>query len=112
MWNVVDEGGFKLFTNKKINLKIKVYEEGAKSKIYVNYKGYNIIFAMEVWGFGMECQEWDIHEKMQGDPVKNSADMCFIVDSLCIGPFIDLIYFFIIENSADQMLREECQVNW
>lgn len=112
MWNVADEGSYKLFINKKINLKIRVYEEGDDSKICVNYKGYNIAFVMEVWGFGLECEAWGIHEKMRGDSVKNPADICFIVDSLCIRPFIDLIYFFIIENSADSMLRKEYQVNW
>lgn len=112
MWNVADEGSYKLYVNKKINLKIKVYKEGDDSKICVNYKGYNIAFAMEVWGFGQECETWDIHERMRGDPVKNPADIFFVIDSLCIRPFIDLIYFFIIENSVDQMLREEYQVNW
>ena len=48
---------------------------------------------------------------MGGDCVKNPADMYFIVDSMCIGPFIDLIYFY-HRNSADQMLKEEYQVNW
>ncbi|MCM1183347.1 MAG: hypothetical protein NC337_08240 [Roseburia sp.] len=112
MWNVVDENDYKLFISKKIDLKIKVCEEGEDSKVYVNYKGYNIVFVMEVWGFGMECEEWDIQERMRGDVVKNPADVCFVIRSLYTRPFIDLIYFFIVENSADSMLREEYRVEW
>ena len=85
MWNVVDEGSYKLYVNKKINLKIKIYKEG---------------------------EAWDIHERMRGDPAKNPEDIYFVIDSLCLRAFIDLIYFFIIENSVDQMLRKEYQVNW
>ena len=85
----------------------------AVCEIYVNYKGYNIIFAMEVWGFGVECHEWNIKEKIKGDAIKSPAQIYFVVDKTYESAFIDLIYFFLNENNADGMIREECKIlNW
>ncbi len=64
-----------------------------------------------VWKFGYECREWDIHEKMIGNPVTDPVGMHFIVDLKDTGAFIDLIYFFLNENGCDGMLRKECFIN-
>lgn len=52
MWNIFEKEKYTLYVNKFIDLKIKVYEENNKSKIYINYKGYNVAFSMFIWEFG------------------------------------------------------------
>lgn len=111
MWDIIDKCSYKLFINKNIELKLKVVTKDNYSEVYVNYKGYNVVFQMEVWEFGYECREWDIHEKMIGNPVTDPVGMHFIVDLKDTGAFIDLIYFFLNENGCDGMLRKECFIN-
>jgi hypothetical protein len=110
MWKVIDKDGYKLYINEEIDLQLKVVDKKNYSEIHVNYKGYNIIFAMEVWEFGSECQGWDIDEKMNGDAVKHQEEMYFTVEKKDERAFIDLIYFFIKENNADGMIGDECKI--
>ena len=113
MWKVIDKGGYELYTNEKIDLQLKVFDKQTYSEIYVNYKGYNITFAMEVWEFGSECQDWSIDENMHGDAVKHPEEMYFTVKRKDERAFIDLIYFFINETDADGMIGEDCKIhNW
>ena len=113
MWKVIDKGGYELYTNEKIDLQLKVFDKQTYSEIYVNYKGYNITCAMEVWEFGSECQEWNIDEKMYGDAVKHPEEMYFTVEKKDERAFIDLIYFFINETDADGMIKDRYKIhNW
>ena len=111
MWNIINQGDYNIFSNKKIALRIKVIKKEKCAEIYVDYKGYNTAFIMEVWGLGDECKEWEINEKMYGDPVKNPTGIFFVVDLENVRAFIDLIYFFLIENNDEKMLKEEYKIN-
>ena len=71
MWNIVNHKMFKMAINTKVDLKLKIFEKEDCNAVHVSYKGYNIVFAMEVWGFCIECKNWQINERMEGDPVKN-----------------------------------------
>jgi hypothetical protein len=113
MWKVIDKGNYKLYVNEKMDLQLKIFDKQTYSEIHVNYKGYNVIFTMEVWEFGSECQEWNINEKMHGDAVKHQDEMYFTVDKKDERSFIDLIYFFLNENNADGMIEKDCKIhNW
>ena len=112
MWNIIDKKAYKLALNKNLELKLKIFEKQDGNAVYVNYKGYNIVFAMEVWGVGAECKEWEINEKMVGDPVKDIRNVHFLVDKSVTNAFMDLIYFFAQENDADGMIKNECKLNW
>ena len=113
MWKVIDNGEYELYINEKIDLQLKVVDKQTYSEIHVNYKGYNITFAMEVWEFGSECQDWSIDENMHGDAVKHQEEMYFTVKKKDERAFIDLIYFFINETDADGMIGEDCKIhNW
>ena len=48
---------------------------------------------------------------MYGDPVKNPIGIFFVVDLENVRAFIDLIYFFLIENNDEKMLKEEYKIN-
>ena len=52
MWNIINQGDYNIFSNKKIALRIKVIKKEKCAEIYVDYKGYNTAFIMEVWGLG------------------------------------------------------------
>ena len=113
MWNVIDKDGYKIYLSNIIDLQLKVFDKQTYSEIYVNYKGYNIVYTMEIWEFGYQCQEWSIKEKMHGDSLKHPEKMYFTVEKKDERAFIDLIYFFINENDADGMIGEDCKVdNW
>ncbi len=112
MWDSIDKENYKIFVNTNIDLMLKIIKVENHHEIHINYKGYNIAFPMEVWGFGSACEEWGIREKLEGDPVKDPANIFFVIEIADTRAFMDLIYFFITENNADGMLREECQANW
>lgn len=116
LWNIINKDTYKLYINTKIDsLELKVFDKRDYSEIYVNYKGYNIIFAMEVWEFGREQEEWNINDvKMHGNVVKEASQMYYTVSKKDERAFIDLIYFFIKESTnADGMISEDCRIeNW
>jgi hypothetical protein len=114
MWDIIDMNTYKLYMSKKINLQLKVFDKHDYSEIYVNYKGYNIIFDMGIWGFGMDLEEWNIDIQMHGDVLKGASQMYYTVSKKDERAFIDLIYFFIKESpNADGMIREDCRIeNW
>lgn len=113
MWKVTDKGEYKLYISEKIDLQLKIFDKQNYSEVHVNYKGYNIAFAMGIWEFGYECQEWNIDEKMHGDAVKHPEEMYFTVEKKDERTFIDLIYFFISETDADGMIEERDKIhNW
>lgn len=109
MWDIIKKQDYKLYKSQYIDLKLKVYEAEVVDRIYVNYKGYNLTVPMAIWEFGAECIEWSINVKMVGN---DPFDKYFVVDKKDTVAFIDLIYFFMIENNVDVLLQERYKANW
>lgn len=55
----------------------------------------------------MDQDEWNIEVQMHGDVKKHTSEMYYTISKKDEKAFIDLIYFFISENDADGMIREE-----
>lgn len=110
MWETISNGRYKIFISKQLELKLSVLAEASTSRVYVNYKGYNIAFAMEIWGFGAECSSWDIKEQMIGSVPDNPSNVYFLIQSADTRAFLDLVYFFLKENNADGMIREDYKI--
>ena len=55
MWQVQKKETFDIWTNNVCALKIEHLED--KCRVYVDYKGYNVIMPMGMWGFEDEIQD-------------------------------------------------------
>lgn len=55
MWEISNNGTFEKWTSNICTLKVFYKED--KCWIYVDYKGYNIIIPMGMWGFEEEIQD-------------------------------------------------------
>lgn len=112
MWETITNGRYSIFINKQLELKISVSDDINANRVYVNYKGYNIAFAMEMWGFGAECLSWDIKEQIIGSVPDSASTVYFLIQSADTRAFLDLVYFFLKENNADGMIREEYKISF
>lgn len=81
------------------------YEE-SKCRVYVNYKGYNVVVPMGICGFEDEIQERKIKYEVEGEKgILNS--LSYVVEKDNLRLFCDMIFFFLTEHSLDRMLYEE-----
>lgn len=112
MWDIIEKEGYKLYISTKIDLKLRIYEEEDVDKIYINYKGYNIAVPMLIWEFDAECADWSIETEAGCNEKEEDNSEFFLVQKADRRPFIDLIYFFMIENNVDLMLKERYKVSW
>lgn len=109
MWNAIEKKIYKLYISDKMNLEIKVFDRHEHSDIYLNYKGYNILLCMGVWGFGMDLEEWDIQCELHGD-TEHPDEMYYSVHKKNERALVDLIFFFLNETNADDMIDEKYKI--
>lgn len=65
MWDVYKKESYDIWTNKVCSLKIEYLQDYCK--VFVNYKGYNVIMPMGIWGFEEEMQERNIQYEVDGE---------------------------------------------
>ena len=106
------ENGYDLYTFEGIDLKIRVYSFEKDCKVFINYKGYNISSTMMFWDCENECLEYNLTFETAVTELKNANTLYFIVKKEILNPFIDEIYYFIMENIMDSLLTEEKKVDW
>ena len=104
IWKIETKEDYKLYTSNECAL--KVFEKDEIYEIQVNYKGYNLLMPLELWGFQEEIKErhilYSIHE---GANIMKEG--CFVVNREDLRIFIDLIYFFIKEHNMNGALNEK-----
>lgn len=104
MWRIQKKEKFDIWENNLCSLKVQ-YEEN-KCRVYVNYKGYNVVVPMGICGFEDEIQERKIKYEVEGEKgVLNS--LSYVVEKDNLRLFCDMIFFFLTEHSLDRMLYEE-----
>lgn len=104
MWRIQKKEKFDIWENDLCSLKVQ-YEE-SKCRVYVNYKGYNVVVPMEICGFEDEIQERKIKYEVEGEKgILNS--LSYVVEKDNLRLFCDMIFFFLTEHSLDRMLYEE-----
>lgn len=110
LWDILDKENYLLYINRDIDLKVKIYEENEKDKIYMNYKGYNLVIPMLVWEFGEDL----CLASIEGVSIEGEAqdDKHFIVNKKDRDSFLEEIYFFLIDNDMDSVLHERYRVSW
>ena len=104
MWRTQKKEKFDIWENDLCSLKVQ-YEE-SKCRVYVNYKGYNVVVPMGICGFEDEIQERKIKYEVEGEKgILNS--LSYVVEKDNLRLFCDMIFFFLTEHSLDRMLYEE-----
>ena len=103
MWRIQKKEKFDIWENDLCSLKVQ-YEE-SKCRVYVNYKGYNVVVPMGICGFEDEIQERKIKYEVEGEKgILNS--LSYVVEKDNLRLFCDMIFFFLTEHSLDRMLYE------
>lgn len=104
MWRIQKKEKFDIWENDLCSLKIQ-YEEN-KCRVYVNYKGYNVVIPMGMYGFEDEIQERKIKYEVEGEKgVLNS--LSYVVEENKVKLFCNIIFSFLSEHNLDKVLYEE-----
>ncbi len=104
MWRIQKKEKFDIWENDLCSLKVQ--DEENKCRVYVNYKGYNVVIPMGMYGFEDEIQERKIKYEVEGEKgVLNS--LSYVVEKDYLRLFCDMIFFFLMEHSLDRILYEE-----
>ena len=98
IWKVKKDQDIMWYTSDVCQMKLKEVEN--KINIWLNYKGYNIIMPMGMWGFDEEVSERGIN--IGGDSM---SAWYFIIEKNALRLFVDLVYFFIKEHNCDKMIN-------
>lgn len=110
LWEVIDKGNYVMYTNKDINLQIKICETNEKDQVYMNYKGFNLTIPMLVWEFGEDLELASIEGvHVEGE---DRFDKYFVISRKDRERFLDELYFFLVDNNMDSVLDERYRVRW
>lgn len=86
MWRIQKKEKFDIWENDLCSLKVQ-YEEN-KCRVYVNYKGYNVVIPMGMYGFEDEIQERKIKYEVEVICPLSSRQVKYLkldVDDACIS---------------------------
>lgn len=103
MWHVQKKETFDIWTNNVCALKIEHLED--KCRVYVDYKGYNVIMPMGMWGFEDEIQDRKIEFEIDGEK-GNYKSLSYVVKESDLKLFCDMIFFFLSEHNLDGVLND------
>ena len=103
MWRVTKEGNDEIWEYE--SCKLRVLRNETTVDIYIDYKGYNILMLMGVWGFEDIIQERKIEYDIIGEKGKWNT-LGYTIEQKNLRLFCDLIYFFLKENHIDGSLND------
>ena len=84
---------------------LKVLHEGNKYRVYVDYKGYNVVIPMGMYGFEEEIQDRKIEFEIDGEK-GNFKSLSYVVKESDLKLFCDMIFFFLSEHNLDGVLND------
>lgn len=109
LWNIIDKKKFCLYINNDIDLIVKVCDVDDKTEVHMNYKGYNLTMPMLVWEFGSVLEFASIYDvSIEGESMNRKY---FIIDKNDKERFLNEMYFFLVDNNMDTVLRDTYQVD-
>lgn len=103
MWEVQTKETFDIWTSNVCTLKIEYFED--KCRVYVDYKGYNVIMPMGMWGFEEEIQDRKIRFEIDGEK-GNFKCLSYVVKRSDLKLLCDMIFFFLSEHNLDKTLND------
>lgn len=103
MWKIQKKETYEIWTSEVCTLKIINLEE--RCRVFVNYKGYNVVMLMGMYGFEEEIQERNISFDIEGEMGKFNL-LNYVIKVSDLRLFCDMIFFFLTENNIDEVLNE------
>lgn len=102
MWEIQKKETYDIWTSKVCILKIIYLEDICR--VFVDYKGYNVILPMGMWGFEEELQRRKIAFDVDGER-GGFKSLNYIVKASDLKLFCDMIFFFLSEHNLDGALN-------
>lgn len=110
LWKIINEEKDTLYINNAMELKIKVVNRNEQDEVYMNYKGYNLTVPMLIWEFQEDLCLASIEDfQIEGE---SEFDQHFVINHKDRESFLDEIYFFLVDNNMDSVLKERYRVTW
>ena len=103
MWDVQKGEKYDTWISEDCSLKIQYLEN--KCRLFVDYKGYNVIMPMGMWGFEEEVQERNIQYKVDGEK-GDLKSLSYIVNTEDLILFSELIRIFLTEHNLSIVLND------
>lgn len=103
MWDVQKGEKYDTWLSEDCSLKIQYMEN--KCRLFVDYKGYNVIMPMGMWGFEEEVQERNIQYKVDGER-GDLKSLSYIVNTEDLILFSELIRLFLTEHNLSIVLND------
>ncbi len=103
MWKIQKKETYEIWTSEVCTLKIITLEK--RCKVFVNYKGYNVVMIMGMYGFEEEIQERGISFDVEGE-IGEFNLLSYVIGLSDLKLFCDIIFFFLKENNIDKALNE------
>lgn len=103
MWDVQKGEKYDTWLSEDCSLKIQYLEN--KCRLFVDYKGYNVIMPMGMWGFEEEVQERNIQYKVDGEK-GDLKSLSYIVNTEDLILFSELIRLFLTEHNLSIVLND------
>lgn len=103
MWKIQKKETYEIWTSEVCTLKIINLEE--LCRVFVNYKGYNVVMLMGMYGFEEEIQERNISFDIEGEMGEFNL-LSYVIRLSDLKLFCDMIFFFLTENNIDEALNE------
>lgn len=96
MWEIQNKATYDIWISEVCILKIEYLEDSCR--VFVDYKGYNVIIPMGMWGFEEEIQERKIQFNIDGEKGKFKS-LNYVVKACDLKLFCDMIFFFLSEHN-------------
>ncbi len=103
MWKIQKKEAYDIWESKVCTLKIIYFKE--QCRVFVDYKGYNVVMLMGMWGFEEEIQERKIQFNIDGEKGKFKS-LSYVVMESDLKLFCDMIFFFLSEHKLDEALND------
>lgn len=103
MWDVQKGKDYDTWSSKDCSLKIEYLKN--RCRVFVDYKGYNTIMPMGLWGFEEEVQERNIQYEIDGEK-GDFKSLSYILDTKDLRLFSELISLFLSEHNLDTVLND------
>ena len=112
LWDIFYKKDYVLYVTTVIDLKIRVYDTEEKNKVYINYKGYNVAFAMLIWEFGEDLNLASLYDVKLEKVNEGERNAYFTVSKNNTDRVLEEIYFFLVDYNMDSVCNDRCRLDW
>ncbi len=112
LWEKIDKKDYTLYKNNVIDLKVRVYEMQDVNKVYINYKGCNLLVPMLIWEFETDLRFACLDDVQVEGIEEGERNAYFTVNKEHTDSLLEEVYFFLTDYNMDCVLDDFYRVNW